>query len=520
MESSKNEINDMGNQQKKRAAQLDHPSSQASNKRQKHETAVAAEVMDTHTFSPTSPNEPSTVDPVLLEHAKKRLSKFGARLFDPNRIKGLVEPPQIIPLNDEFLTAFGKREKEFDKSMGREQEYGEEITSDDDDDDENENIETPTGNGDKKQPASAKKRRNDIFNRKVKINNLAYRTSEETLAQACSQFGSLQEIKLLLDKEQPAGSSIHNSGRAYVTFETEEGAMACMDGLKKLDGRDLKITIAASMPRPTKGDSGAPSAASLLNQAMERDISTVCFRCGGVGHMEASCPNPMKPRPCSLCGMTDHEQRTCPKNRICFNCGAPGHVNRECTMRRGLPRRMVCGTCFQSGHHRLQCRLRTKHDLPPSVLASAICMTCGQTGHFMCKELKWFFSLRGISCFNCGSQGHSGYDCQRPALYQCVQDPETAAREIERAEANSIAEELEKQQQERGRSKQRGGNHGRGNGGDNKSKSKSVPPNARGNGGSGTDSNERKSFGGHVGGRGGGGRGNGGGRGRRDRRGY
>jgi hypothetical protein len=27
------------------------------------------------------------VDPVLLEHAKSRLSKFGARLFDPNRPK-------------------------------------------------------------------------------------------------------------------------------------------------------------------------------------------------------------------------------------------------------------------------------------------------------------------------------------------------------------------------------------------------------------------------------------------------
>ena len=29
----------------------------------------------------------SAVDPVLLEHAKSRLSKFAARLFDPNRTK-------------------------------------------------------------------------------------------------------------------------------------------------------------------------------------------------------------------------------------------------------------------------------------------------------------------------------------------------------------------------------------------------------------------------------------------------
>jgi hypothetical protein len=37
----------------------------------------------------SEPKEASsgTVDPVLMEHAKSRLSKFAARLFDPNRIK-------------------------------------------------------------------------------------------------------------------------------------------------------------------------------------------------------------------------------------------------------------------------------------------------------------------------------------------------------------------------------------------------------------------------------------------------
>ena len=34
----------------------------------------------------------NAVDPVLLKHAKSRLSKFAARLFDPNRIKVRVEP--------------------------------------------------------------------------------------------------------------------------------------------------------------------------------------------------------------------------------------------------------------------------------------------------------------------------------------------------------------------------------------------------------------------------------------------
>ncbi len=51
--------------------------------------------------------------------AKGRLSKWAARLFDPNRPRGLVEPPQVIPLNDEFLKAFGKREKEHDDKTGQ-----------------------------------------------------------------------------------------------------------------------------------------------------------------------------------------------------------------------------------------------------------------------------------------------------------------------------------------------------------------------------------------------------------------
>jgi hypothetical protein len=55
----------------------------------------------------------------LVEVAKQRLSKWAARLFDPNRPRGLVEPPAVIPLNDEFLTAFGRREKDHDEKMGR-----------------------------------------------------------------------------------------------------------------------------------------------------------------------------------------------------------------------------------------------------------------------------------------------------------------------------------------------------------------------------------------------------------------
>ena len=54
-----------------------------------------------------------------VDLAKKKLSKWAARLFDPNRPRGLIETPTVIPLNDEFLKEFGKREKTFHESTGQ-----------------------------------------------------------------------------------------------------------------------------------------------------------------------------------------------------------------------------------------------------------------------------------------------------------------------------------------------------------------------------------------------------------------
>uniref|UniRef100_A0A7S0GD51 Uncharacterized protein n=1 Tax=Proboscia inermis TaxID=420281 RepID=A0A7S0GD51_9STRA len=83
-----------------------------------------------------------------LDFTKKKLSKWAARLFDPNRPQGLVHAPQLIPLNDEFLQVFGKREKDCDEMAGREIEIDKtslDIIDVSDDENDEENTESKDG---------------------------------------------------------------------------------------------------------------------------------------------------------------------------------------------------------------------------------------------------------------------------------------------------------------------------------------------------------------------------------------
>ena len=400
-----------------------------------------------------------------LDFAKSNLSKWAARLFDPNRPRGLVEAPQVIPLNDEFLTAFGKREKEFDEISGRVVDVDKTLLDvealDDDEDDETMGA-SKTGRDKKGEKQKDFGKMSDC---KVKIANLTYSTSAATIARTCGKYGPVMDVNIILDDNR------QSTGRAYVVFEDHESAVECANKMNEqtLEGRVVRVSVSSSSSSGRKSmdaSSGLPGSSMKRKDTRywDRDISTKCHQCGEVGHIAVNCPNEEKLRPCALCAQLGHEMWTCPMKCVCFNCGVPGHQSRDCPHRRGLPNRIICTVCYQNGHHRFDCRERPWN--APS--KDAICMQCGQEGHFMCSEMRWFFGLRGVTCFNCGGN-HLGERCRRANSETCSKNADVGRQEIEMAGSMALSDQLSNQRSSRESRDSREPRNGNG-------RAKSLPP--------------------------------------------
>ena len=344
-------------------------------------------------------NFPVKVD--LQQIAKQRLSKWSARLLDPNRPRGLIETPKIIPLNDEFLSAFGKREKQDDIELNRNPVDIVPMMGDDDDDDGGSELVDALGVSSSRKK---KRKKSDLvkvcvidwvcfflhlnssfvirpfgfFTIKIKIINLSYTTTETELQKKCEEYGTVLLANLIMDEEMK-----RSSGRAYVTFDDAESDQACIDNLNLKTFHGRKVTVHLAAEKKPRKSGGGPGLLSRFWEKKEKNLSLKCYRCGKVGHMIAEC-NGEVTKVCALCAGVGHEYRSCPISMVCFNCGVPGHSSRNCTRPRGMPNRLVCGTCFESGHHRWQCRVRPWHISSHG----AICISCGQAGHFMCRGNK------------------------------------------------------------------------------------------------------------------------------------
>ncbi len=79
------------------------------------------------------------------------------------------------------------------------------------------------------------------MNNKLFVGNLSWTTTDGVLQDAFSQFGTVVEAAVMMDKF--TGKS---RGFAFVTMSTDEEAAAAVKGmdLKEVDGREIRVNIA------------------------------------------------------------------------------------------------------------------------------------------------------------------------------------------------------------------------------------------------------------------------------------
>ncbi len=81
-------------------------------------------------------------------------------------------------------------------------------------------------------------------NKTLYVGNLAYSADEHDLENAFSSFGSVDDIKLMRDRE--TGRS---RGFAFITFATGSEANAALDmNGKDIAGRPLRVNLAREKP--------------------------------------------------------------------------------------------------------------------------------------------------------------------------------------------------------------------------------------------------------------------------------
>jgi RNA recognition motif. (a.k.a. RRM, RBD, or RNP domain)/Zinc knuckle len=433
-------------------------------------TTTASTATTTATATKTKDDNESSSFSFIPQIAKDRLSKWAARLFDPNRPKGVIQPPQTIPLNDEFLKAFGKREQAMDAMTGKSLTIDRTIPDDDDDDDDvnatngdatkkgdstaavttrttDETTDEPLAGDTNLRPNNETATTTFSTSRNVKISNLRFTTTNSELESLCLRFGEIEKTTVI---QNPADET-KNLGIAYVLFTSSDAAARCLAELQNVQNRPVTVVEAKQMgDKKNSAGGGQKRKASRYWESEDQDLSLKCYHCGLYGHMASACQNAKLLKPCTLCGVTSHDARNCDKKVFCFTCGLPGHASRDCPEPQPI-RRLICTICYGADHHKSQCRNFPIGGEPFGVSPHVVCMVCGQLGHFSCRRISVFYGLRGVCCCNwyvallrvpfcfislfsiahttfvrcSGALGHTINNCRAPNLAICDRNQDT-----------------------------------------------------------------------------------------------
>jgi len=81
--------------------------------------------------------------------------------------------------------------------------------------------------------------------KKLYVGNLSYGTSEDGLRAAFAQYGDVQSVNIVIDRD-----SGRSKGFGFVEMAADDAAMAAISGLngRELDGRSLRVNEANERP--------------------------------------------------------------------------------------------------------------------------------------------------------------------------------------------------------------------------------------------------------------------------------
>ena len=88
---------------------------------------------------------------------------------------------------------------------------------------------------------------------KLYVGNLSYNTTEGTLRTLFAEYGEIESVNLITDRDTG-----RPKGFAFVEMATDQAAQAAISGLngKQLDEREIKVDKAKPRPKRDSGRSG------------------------------------------------------------------------------------------------------------------------------------------------------------------------------------------------------------------------------------------------------------------------